>query len=73
MRHLAAAQLQQNFYASTCPNVERIVKKAVKKKLSQTFITIPATLRLFFHDCMINVCNYVYTIYISLSIYIFFR
>lgn len=51
------AQLKENFYSSTCPNVESIVNQAVSKKLRQTFTTIPATLRLFFHDCLVEVAT----------------
>ncbi|XP_021677112.2 peroxidase 55 [Hevea brasiliensis] len=51
------AQLIENFYSSSCPNVEAIVKQAVSTKFSQTFTTIPATLRLFFHDCFITGCD----------------
>ena len=49
--YMASAQLKQNYYANTCPNVENIVKNVVQKKFQQTFVTVPATLRLFFHDC----------------------
>lgn len=49
------AQLVENFYASTCPNVEQIVRQSVQNKFAQTFVTIPATLRLFFHDCFVEV------------------
>ncbi|KAJ9683238.1 hypothetical protein PVL29_019000 [Vitis rotundifolia] len=50
-------QLAENFYSSRCPNVEAIVKQAVSTKFSQTFTTIPATLRLFFHDCFVEGCD----------------
>ncbi|KAI3813084.1 hypothetical protein L1987_17800 [Smallanthus sonchifolius] len=50
-------QLVENFYASTCPMVELIIKQAVDTKVSQTFTTIPATLRLFFHDCFVEGCD----------------
>lgn len=49
------AQLRRNFYQGTCPNVEWIVRQAVMRKISQTFVTVPATLRLFFHDCFVEV------------------
>ncbi|CAA0412675.1 Peroxidase 35 [Arabidopsis thaliana] len=51
------AQLKTNFYGNSCPNVEQIVKKVVQEKIKQTFVTIPATLRLFFHDCFVNGCD----------------
>lgn len=50
-----SAQLKTNFYANICPNVESIVKSAVTKKFQQTFVTVPATIRLFFHDCFVQV------------------
>lgn len=53
--HLGAAQLKQNYYANVCPNVESIVRGAVTTKFRQTFVTAPATLRLFFHDCFVQV------------------
>ncbi|ONK72023.1 uncharacterized protein A4U43_C04F14840 [Asparagus officinalis] len=51
------AQLRPNFYRRTCPNVELIVRQAVMKKIRQTFVTVPATLRLFFHDCFVSGCD----------------
>lgn len=53
--HAASAQLKQNYYANICPNVENIVRGAVQKKFQQTFVTVPATIRLFFHDCFVQV------------------
>ncbi|XP_068666450.1 peroxidase 55 [Aristolochia californica] len=50
-------QLSENFYALSCPNVEALVQQAVLNKLIQTFVTIPATLRLFFHDCFVEGCD----------------
>ncbi|KAK9949097.1 hypothetical protein M0R45_004640 [Rubus argutus] len=52
-----SAQLKTNFYANICPNVESIVKNAVTKKFQQTFVTVPATIRLFFHDCFVQGCD----------------
>nr|AFK33671.1 unknown [Lotus japonicus] len=51
------AQLSPNHYASTCPNLQSIVKGVVQKKFQQTFVTVPATLRLFFHDCFVQGCG----------------
>ncbi|KAG6729010.1 hypothetical protein I3842_01G006100 [Carya illinoinensis] len=53
----ASAQLKRNFYANICPNVENIVRDAVQKKFKQTFVTVPATIRLFFHDCFVQGCD----------------
>lgn len=52
---LGSAQLQQNYYANICPNVETIVRNAVTKKIQETFVTVGATIRLFFHDCFVQV------------------
>ncbi|KAE8700065.1 Peroxidase 73 [Hibiscus syriacus] len=51
------AKLRKNYYHKTCPNVENIVRDAVTKKFQQTFVTAPATIRLFFHDCFVQGCD----------------
>ncbi|KAF3447643.1 hypothetical protein FNV43_RR12830 [Rhamnella rubrinervis] len=51
------AKLRPNYYHKSCPNVESIVRAAVEKKFQQTFVTAPATLRLFFHDCFVRGCD----------------
>ena len=48
-------QLSETFYQKTCPKLESVVRQVVADKISQTFVTIPATLRLFFHDCFVEV------------------
>ncbi|KAK7395915.1 hypothetical protein VNO78_16520 [Psophocarpus tetragonolobus] len=50
-------QLVENFYSSSCPNVESIVSQAVTNKFTQTLTTGQATLRLFFHDCIVEGCD----------------
>ncbi|RDY04781.1 Peroxidase 55, partial [Mucuna pruriens] len=50
-------QLIENFYSSSCPNVESIVTQAVTDKFTQTITTGQATLRLFFHDCFVEGCD----------------
>lgn len=57
--NLASAQLKTNYYANTCPNVESIVRNVVNQKFKQTFVTVPAVLRLFFHDCFVEVRTYI--------------
>ena len=49
------AKLSPDYYRSTCPDVEAIVRAVVAKKVKETFVTVPATLRLFFHDCFVEV------------------
>ena len=49
------AKLSPGHYRSTCPRVESIVRSAVARKVRETFVTVPATLRLFFHDCFVQV------------------
>lgn len=53
----ASVKLRRNYYHKTCPNVENIVRAAVTKKFQQTFVTAPATIRLFFHDCFVLGCD----------------
>lgn len=64
----ASAQLRQDFYKDTCPNVESLVRSAVQKKFLQTFVTAPATLRLFFHDCFVRVCIKMILLLMSFSL-----
>ncbi|GLJ52096.1 hypothetical protein SUGI_1107980 [Cryptomeria japonica] len=52
-----SALLRTNFYAKSCPNVESIVGNVVSQKFNQTFVTVPGTLRLFFHDCFVEGCD----------------
>ncbi|QCD81518.1 peroxidase 73-like [Vigna unguiculata] len=55
--HPTSAQLSPNHYANVCPNLESIVRQVVNTKFQQTFVTVPATLRLFFHDCFVQGCD----------------
>ncbi|KAF2584097.1 hypothetical protein F2Q70_00033779 [Brassica cretica] len=55
--NLSSAQLRRNFYAGSCPNVEQIVRNALGQKIQQSSITVPAVLRLYFHDCFVNGCD----------------
>ncbi|CAJ2669539.1 unnamed protein product [Trifolium pratense] len=50
-------QLVENFYTSSCPNVELLVSQAVTNKFTQTITTGQATLRLFLHDCFVEGCD----------------
>ncbi|CAN6170567.1 unnamed protein product [Urochloa humidicola] len=52
-----AQQLRRNYYAGVCPDVETIVRAVVTKKYRETFITVGATVHLFFHDCFVTGCD----------------
>lgn len=49
------AQLRVNFYNTTCKEVESIVKSAMEAKFKAAPTSAAGTLRLFFHDCFVNV------------------
>jgi hypothetical protein len=51
----AAQQLSTNYYATICPNVETLVRDAVTLKVQQNPVAVGATVRLFFHDCFVQV------------------
>ncbi|KAL3646384.1 Peroxidase 73 [Castilleja foliolosa] len=53
----ASSQLSTSFYSNVCPDVENIVRRAVTLKFQQTFVTVPATIRLYFHDCFVSGCD----------------
>jgi peroxidase len=46
--------LTPQYYWQSCPNVQEIVRDTVQQKIKETVVTIPATLRLFFHDSFIT-------------------
>ncbi|GJM96714.1 hypothetical protein PR202_ga13576 [Eleusine coracana subsp. coracana] len=52
-----AAALKTDYYASSCPNAETIVRGVVQQKMQSTIRTIGSTVRLFFHDCFVQGCD----------------
>ncbi|XP_052164809.1 peroxidase 55-like [Oryza glaberrima] len=52
-----AADLSAGYYSSSCPKLESIVRYEVSRKINETVVTIPAVLRLFFHDCLVTGCD----------------
>jgi hypothetical protein len=53
---LIEAQLVNGFYASHgCPKAESIIKSAVITAIHQNSANAPGLLRIFFHDCIVNV------------------
>ncbi|GLJ30786.1 hypothetical protein SUGI_0610750 [Cryptomeria japonica] len=45
------------FYASTCPNVESLVRSSVQFFISSDASLAPALLRMHFHDCFVQGCD----------------
>ena len=49
------AQLTPTFYAKTCPNLQNIVRGTMSKAVAKEPRMGASILRLFFHDCFVNV------------------
>jgi peroxidase len=49
------AALSPDYYRSSCPDLESVVRYEVSRKINLTVVTIPATLRLVLHDCLVGV------------------
>ncbi|KAM0896810.1 hypothetical protein ACQ4PT_022951 [Festuca glaucescens] len=46
-----------DYYKTSCPGLLSFVREEVTRKKNETVVTIPAVLRLFFHDCFVNGCD----------------
>ncbi|CAK9143903.1 unnamed protein product [Ilex paraguariensis] len=57
MACFANAQLSPNFYASSCPNLQLIVRNAMREAINRELRLGASILRLFFHDCFVNGCD----------------
>ncbi|KAG4165783.1 hypothetical protein ERO13_A13G092000v2 [Gossypium hirsutum] len=53
----AQAQLQMNFYASSCPKAEQIVLDYVKQNIPNAPSLAASFLRMHFHDCIVRGCD----------------
>jgi len=53
----ANAQLSTTFYATSCPNLESIVRAAMTQAVSNERRIGASLLRLFFHDCFVQGCD----------------
>ncbi|KAL1804814.1 hypothetical protein ACET3Z_027882 [Daucus carota] len=49
--------LSLDHYAKTCPDFDRIMQEVVTPKQISNPTTAAATLRVFFHDCMVDGCD----------------
>ncbi|KAI3504615.1 hypothetical protein L2E82_46523 [Cichorium intybus] len=54
---LPSPPLSLDYYAKSCPRFHDILQKVVVPKQASTPTTAAATLRLFFHDCMVGGCD----------------
>ncbi|XP_022954940.1 peroxidase 41-like [Cucurbita moschata] len=51
------SKLTLGYYQKTCPNFEKIIRETVTNKQINSPVTAAGTLRLFFHDCMVDGCD----------------
>ncbi|XP_050378939.1 peroxidase 65-like [Argentina anserina] len=51
------SKLTVDYYKKTCPDFQRIVRETVTLKQSAQPTTAAGTLRVFFHDCMVEGCD----------------
>ncbi|KAA8542624.1 hypothetical protein F0562_023776 [Nyssa sinensis] len=51
------SKLTLDYYAKTCPKFEQIIQETVTAKQLSNPTTAAATLRVFFHDCMVEGCD----------------
>jgi hypothetical protein len=65
----SAHQLSAGFYSESCPNVFGVVKSVVQNAVSKERRLGASLLRLFFHDCFVNV-NSSLSLHIYLSIHL---
>lgn len=54
--NLGKSQLQLNYYSTSCPRAEEIIKQQVTELYNQGSTAI-SWLRNLFHDCMVNSCD----------------
>ncbi|EOX99064.1 Uncharacterized protein TCM_007682 [Theobroma cacao] len=47
--------LSYDFYNKSCPNVEQIIHNVVSQKLLEAPVTAAGALRIFFHDCFVEI------------------
>ncbi|GAB2229655.1 hypothetical protein Droror1_Dr00013904 [Drosera rotundifolia] len=55
--HSGASELQLNYYSTSCPNAEAIIKDQVTKLYNEHGNTAVSWLRTIFHDCIVKSCD----------------
>ncbi|KAI4334114.1 hypothetical protein L6164_018845 [Bauhinia variegata] len=50
-------QLQQNFYAQSCPKAEKLIQKFVYEHIRNAPSLAAALIRMHFHDCFVRGCD----------------
>lgn len=53
----SSAQLSKDHYSESCPDVSAAIEPIVRSAISKEKRMGASLLRLFFHDCFVNVCN----------------
>lgn len=51
----SGAQLTPGFYSASCPSVHSVVRQVMSQAVMNDTRTGAAVLRLFYHDCFVNV------------------
>ncbi|XP_010046652.2 peroxidase 31 [Eucalyptus grandis] len=51
------SKLTLDYYKKTCPGLQQTIRQVITDKQIASSTTAAATLRLFFHDCMVNGCD----------------
>ena len=64
----AMAQLSTSFYSGSCASLESIVRSGMASAVQQEMRMGASILRLFFHDCFVNV-RMIYTYSFSYLVY----
>ncbi|XP_068640235.1 peroxidase 41-like [Aristolochia californica] len=54
---IGASPLSYDFYKTSCPNVEKIIRTVTTQKLLEAPTTAAGALRIFFHDCFVDGCD----------------
>lgn len=54
---LAESRLSYNYYSKSCPRFTEIIQETITNKQIASPTTAAGTLRLFFHDCVLNGCD----------------